>query len=376
MGHGTGDPSLHVPRGTAYDYHGQQGASRTRPALPPANESALEEQQVTMEDVVPIVEVDELSKRYGRTLALNSVSLDVHQNEFFALLGPNGAGKTTLVHMLCTILLPDAGSATIAGFDIVRQPRLARSKLGVVFQEHSLDDRLSAFENLDFHGRVYGVPRRIRRQRIDQLLELVELAEWRNRLVRELSVGMKRRLEIARALVHDSTILFLDEPTVGLDVQTRTRIWNYLEMLRRDRQLTLIVTTHYIEEVEAADRACIIDHGEVLALGSPRALRDEHGVELLRVELRDPETTSAILAQHEEAIITHGAEGITLKSTGDAFVDAFLQRYGSGLRSFTVEKSNLESVFLSLTGREIRNEEIAGRERTRAFGKRGGEHTR
>ena len=193
-----------------------------------------------------IVNIENLSKRYGRTVALDGVSLAIGRNEVFALLGPNGAGKTTLIHILCTILAPDSGALTLAGFDVVKQPLKARRHLGVVFQEPSVDDRLTVFENLNFHGLVYQVPAALRRQRIDELLKLVELEDWRHALVRTLSAGMKRRVDIARSLIHDSTVLVLDEPTSGLDAQSRERIWAYLMRLRQERALTIIVTTHYI----------------------------------------------------------------------------------------------------------------------------------
>jgi len=322
-----------------------------------------------------VISVRRLTKRYGETLALDAVDLDVFHNEMFALLGPNGAGKTTLLHILCTILQQDSGTASVAGFDTLRQPLRARKRLGVVFQEPSLDDRLTVIENLDFHGLVYGVPRKLRKQRIDELLDLVELAEWREQLVRNLSSGMKRRLEIARALIHDSAIIFLDEPTVGLDVQSRVKIWGYLAELRRRRDLTVVVTTHYIEEVENCDRVCIIDRGRVLIDGSPEALKAEHGQRLLRVEARDAETAKAIVARYPDAV-AKGAERLTIPVAGGDFTERFLADFGSRVRSFEVENPNLESVFLSMTGRELRDQAAGPRERTLAFGRQGGEHTR
>ena len=195
------------------------------------------------------IRLDGVSKRYGRTLALNEVSLEVGEQQMFALLGPNGAGKTTLMHFLSSLLLPDAGTAFVAGVDVIHQPLKARRRLGIVFQEPSLDDRLSVRENLDLHGLVFGVPRTLRKQRIEELLTLVELTDWAENIVRTLSSGMKRRLEIARTFVHDSEILLLDEPTVGLDAQTRDRIWHYIRRLQTERKITVLVTTHYIEEV-------------------------------------------------------------------------------------------------------------------------------
>ena len=323
----------------------------------------------------PTVNVDNVSKRYGRTLALDKVSLEIYENELFALLGPNGAGKTTLTHILCTIHLPDDGRAAIAGCDVAKQPLQARQHLGVVFQEPSLDDRLTVFENLNFHGLVYGVPGRVRRRRINEMLDLVELTDWRESLVRSLSSGMKRRLEIARALIHDASVLFLDEPTVGLDAQSRGRIWLYLGRLQRERNLTIMVTTHYIEEVEGCDRVCIIDHGKILAVDTPAALKAEHGQEFLKVTPRDETTREAILDAYEGHVVATDSE-IILRSEGDTFVEAFLAAFGRRVLKLSVEKPSLESVFLSLTGRGLRDQVASARERTLAFGKRGGEHTR
>jgi ABC-2 type transport system ATP-binding protein len=207
------------------------------------------------------------------------------------------------------------------------------------------------------------------------MLELVELADWREKLVRTLSSGMKRRVELARALTHDANILFLDEPTVGLDAQSRERIWEYIGRLRSLRELTVVVTTHYIEEVEACDRVCVIDRGIILALNTPAALKVAHGQQLLRVVPREEATASEIMAAYPDTTLQRNAE-IIIKSSGDAFAEAFLSRYGSRIRRLSVEEPSLESVFLSLTGREIREQAANPRERTLAFGRRGGEHTR
>ena len=325
--------------------------------------------------MIPAIQVAHVGKRYGRTVALADVSFDVQSKDLFALLGPNGAGKTTLLHILCTVLQPDSGTVRIGDLDVISQPTRARRAVGVVFQDPSLDDRLTVYENLNFHGLVYGVPRRIRRQRIDALLELVELTEWRDKLVRTLSSGMKRRVEIARALIHDSRILFLDEPTVGLDAQSRERIWQYLGRLRSQRELTIVVTTHYIEEVEGCDRVCIIDRGQILAIDTPATLKAAHGQQLLRVVAREDATGSEIMLAYPDATVRHNGE-IIVKSGGDEFAETFLSRYGSRIRRLSVEEPSLESVFLSLTGREIRDQVAGARERTLAFGRQGGEHTR
>jgi ABC-2 type transport system ATP-binding protein len=324
---------------------------------------------------VPAVQIDGLIKRYGRTLALDDVSFEVLPNELFALLGPNGAGKTTLLHILCTIVKPDSGTARINGVDVIKNPLAGRRNLGVVFQEPSLDDRLTVFENLNFHGLVYGVPAARRRKRIDEMLALVELSDWRDRLVRTLSSGMKRRLEVARALIHDARVLFLDEPTVGLDAQSRERFWQYVRRLRQEREVTVIVTTHYIEEVESCDRVCIIDKGRILAQDTPTSLKAAHGQQLLRVVAREDATAAEIVSTYADLAVRTDAE-IVLKSSGDAFAESFLARYGSRVRKLVVEEPSLESVFLSLTGRELRDQAAGARELTYEFGKRGGEHTK
>jgi ABC-2 type transport system ATP-binding protein len=324
---------------------------------------------------VPAIRVDAVSKRYGRTLALDAVSFEVRDKELFALLGPNGAGKTTLLHILCTILRPDSGVALIGGFDVVKQPLAARRRLGIVFQEPSLDDRLSVRENLDLHGLVFGVPRKLRRQRIEEMLTLVELTDWAERPVRALSSGMKRRLEIARALIHDSRILLLDEPTVGLDAQTRDRIWHYIRRLQAERSITVLVTTHYIEEVEACDRVCVIDHGKLLADGSPEALKRQYGQQLLRIVPKTEADRAGIAARYADRLRKDSEHEIVLTSD-DAFSESFLAENGARIRALSIEVPSLESVFLTLTGREIRDKAAGGREQTLAFGRIGGEHTR
>ena len=309
---------------------------------------------------VPAVAIEGVTKRYGRTLALDNVSFKVQPGELFALLGPNGAGKTTLLHILCTILRPDSGRALINGTDVVKNPVEGRRNIGIVFQEPSLDDRLTLYENLNFHGLVYGVPAALRRKRIDEMLALVELSDWRERLVRTLSSGMKRRLEIARALIHHSRILFLDEPTVGLDAQSRERFWQYVHRLRNERALTVIVTTHYIEEVEGCDRVCIIDHGRILAQDSPARLKSAHGQELVRLVAREEAAATEIAAAYADRVVRNDKE-LVLKSSGDAFTEALFARFGNRIRRLAVEAPSLESVFLSLTGRELRDQAAGAR---------------
>lgn len=322
-----------------------------------------------------LLAADAVSKAFGGLRAIDNVSMAVEQGRIHALIGPNGAGKTTLMHILCTILRPDSGVAQISGFDVVTQALAARQRLGIVFQEPSLDDRLTVRENLELHGLVFGVPRNLRRKRIDEMLELVELSDWASKPVRALSSGMKRRLEIARALIHDSEILLLDEPTVGLDAQTRERIWEYLRRLRAERDITVVVTTHYIEEVENCDRVCIIDGGKVLALDTPGALKQAHGQALLRLTPASDADREAITARFADRVTRKQGPELTLISD-DAFVATVLAEFGTRITALKVEVPSLETVFLSLTGRELRDKAADAREQTRTFGKRGGEHTR
>jgi ABC-2 type transport system ATP-binding protein len=321
------------------------------------------------------IRLEKVSKRYGRTVALDEVSFEVGEQQMFALLGPNGAGKTTLMHILSTLLRPDAGKAFVAGIDVMKKPLQARQRLGIVFQEPSLDDRLSVHENLDLHGLIFGVPRTLRRQRIEELLALVELTDWTDKIVRTLSSGMKRRLEIARAFIHDSEILLLDEPTVGLDAQTRDRIWHYIHRLQTERKITVLVTTHYIEEVEKCDQVCIIDNGRVLANGAPKALKQQFGQQLLRIVPKTDKDQIEIVTRYAERLSRVDGTEIILTSD-DNFSESFLAENGARIRALSIEVPSLESVFLTLTGRDIRDKENNLHEQTKAFGKIGGEHTR
>ena len=321
------------------------------------------------------IRLEKVSKRYGRTVALDQVNFEVKEQQMFALLGPNGAGKTTLMHILSTLLRPDAGRAFVAGVDVISKPLQARQRLGIVFQEPSLDDRLSVHENLDLHGLIFGVPRTLRRQRIEELLALVELTDWTDKIVRTLSSGMKRRLEIARSFIHDSEILLLDEPTVGLDAQTRDRIWHYIHRLQSERKITVLVTTHYIEEVENCDQVCIIDNGKVLADGAPKALKQQFGQQLLRIVPKTEKDQIEIVTRYAGRLSRVDGTEIILTSD-DKFSESFLAENGARIRALSIEVPSLESVFLTLTGRDIRDKEINLREQTKAFGKIGGEHTR
>jgi ABC-2 type transport system ATP-binding protein len=220
---------------------------------------------------------EELSVRYGSVVAVDSVSFTVPRCCFFGFLGPNGAGKSTTVSVLCTLRAPTSGRVLVAGSDVVREPHKVRARIGVLFQDPCVDDRLTGRENLQLHAMVYGVPRDVRKARMDHAIELAGLGEAIGRPVRTYSGGMRRRLELGRVLLHEPDVLFLDEPTAGLDPQTRRAFWAHLSELRRERGLTVFLTTHYLEEVEGADQVAILDHGRIIAHGSPAQLKARMG---------------------------------------------------------------------------------------------------
>lgn len=300
------------------------------------------------------VEIEGLTLRYAAHTVIDGLDLKVARGHSFALLGPNGAGKSSLMSVLSTLRRPDQGRALVAGYDVAHQSRQVRQSIGMVFQDPSLDDRLSAEENLDFHGRVYGMNGRARAAAIDEMLALVELEQWREATVRSFSGGMKRRLEIARALMHRPEILFLDEPTTGLDAQTRNKIWDYLQEQRRARGLTLFTTTHYIEEVESADQICIIDKGCIIAQGTPAALKRDLGQAYLHITPAFDAVKAEISSQYPNALHPTPTE-LAIAVPDEAFVGAFLARYGNQLLGLRYEAPTLEGVFLSLTGKALRD---------------------
>jgi ABC-2 type transport system ATP-binding protein len=229
-----------------------------------------------------IIKVHNLVKKFGRIVAVQDISFDVAEGEIFAFLGPNGAGKTTTIKMLTTLLNPTRGTLELDGLDPSHHKNEVRKRFGIVFQDPSLDNELTAYENMDFHGVLYKVPRAVRRQRIEQLLRLFELWDRRDDLIKTFSGGMRRRLEIARGLLHTPKILFLDEPTLGLDPQTRNQLWNHVRTLNEREKVTVFLTTHYMEEAErVAHRIAIIDHGKIIAQGSPEQLRQQTGAQSL-----------------------------------------------------------------------------------------------
>jgi ABC-2 type transport system ATP-binding protein len=303
-----------------------------------------------------IIEVEGLGKDFGGFTAVGAIDFQVGEREIFGFLGPNGAGKSTTINMLATLLRPSRGSARLAGFDIVSQPTGVRQSLGMVFQDPSLDDRLTAEENLRFHAMLYSVPRSVLPERMDKVLDIVGLNERRHSLVRTFSGGMKRRLEIARGLLHYPKVLFLDEPTVGLDPQTRQAIWQHVRRLRDEVGITVFMTTHYMDEAENCDRIAIIDHGKIQALDTPLALKRRIGGDKLIVT-GDAELEKDIAARYGVTVHKVGDEFHFQVEHGAEFVPKVVVDFNGRIRSIQVKQPSLDDVFLSLTGRVIREEE-------------------
>ncbi len=320
------------------------------------------------------IRVEDLTKRFNGLTAVDRVSFSVAEGELFGLLGPNGAGKTTTINMLSTLLKPTSGRAEVAGFDVSRSRDSVRKSIGIVFQEPALDSKLTGRENLEFHAMMYGIEKGERRRRIADVLNLVELAERGSALVETYSGGMKRRLEIARGLIQRPKVLFLDEPTLGLDAQTRRLIWDYIKKLNTESRTTIILTTHYMEEADyLCERIAIMDHGRFVALDSPARLKDLLGGDVVCLEVEgDP----APLLEEIKRL-----DWITKWSRHDAMLNLTMERgerripelitmaHERGLTVSVVQlrKPSLEDVFLHYTGRTIREQEAGAEERNRAM---------
>ena len=314
----------------------------------------------------PAVSVEGLVKRFGEIEAVRGVDFEVRTGETFGFLGPNGAGKSTTINMLCTLMRPSAGSALVAGHDVVRERDDVRRNIGLVFQDTTLDGYLSAEENLRLHAELYGMPRHMVRERIRQVMEMVELWERRSHLVNTFSGGMKRRLEIARGLLHSPRVLFLDEPTIGLDPQTRRSIWGYITRLKREEEITIFLTTHYMDEAEYCDRIAIIDQGRIVVLDTPKALKESVGKDRVQIHTDDDQATIDALrerfdieARMAEGAVTFGVAG------GEEFVPRLFAELGQSISSVSVARPSLDDVFLSYTGSTIRDAEATSSDRMR-----------
>ncbi|MBC7127686.1 MAG: ATP-binding cassette domain-containing protein [Candidatus Methanosuratincola petrocarbonis] len=297
-----------------------------------------------------------ITKRYKNTIAVNHIDLSIEEGEIFGLLGPNGAGKTTLLSMLATLIPPTEGTAKVNGYDIRSEPGKVRASIGMVFQTPSSDEILTGRENLYLHALMYGVPKEERRKRIEEVLELVDLTDRGNDLVKTYSGGMRRRLELARGLLHMPKILFLDEPTLGLDPQTRQHIWDYIRRLSKEQGVTIIITTHYMEEADSlCDRVAIIDHGEIKALDPPSMLKMKVGKSMIRARVESPNLEYIRrLPYVTKAEAKDGTVTIILSEAG-AHIQEILCNLGN-VSFVELREPTLNDVFLQITGKEIREE--------------------
>jgi ABC-2 type transport system ATP-binding protein len=338
-------------------------ATITRPeTVPPLRSSRAPQPEAA-------IEVRDLVKTFGEFTAVDHLNFSVPHGEIFGFLGPNGAGKSTTIKMLCTLLRPTSGTATVNGFDVARQQNEVRASIGIIFQDYSLDERITAEENLRFHCMIYHVPRAERQQRIAQVLEMVDLADRANDKVGTFSGGMKRRLEIARGLLHHPAVLFLDEPTVGLDPQTRERLWEQIHALRQRQAMTVFMTTHYMDEAENCDRIGIIDHARLIALDTPQQLKATIGGDVVRLGVSESDMAAAREFLQQGYQIAATAEGNVLRfevDHADRFVPELLQAMPMPVSSLQIAKPTLNDVFLQLTGRAIREEGAGSTDRLRA----------
>ncbi|TAN33690.1 ATP-binding cassette domain-containing protein [bacterium] len=318
-----------------------------------------------------VIQAQGLVKRYGALEAVRGIDLGVRAGEIFGFLGPNGAGKSTTISILCTLLTPTAGTARVAGIDVMHDPAGVRQRIGLVFQDPSLDDQLTGRENLEFHAFIYSVPASVRRQRIDEMLSLLQLTDRAGSQVRTYSGGMKRRLEIARGMLHQPQILFLDEPTLGLDPQTRQSIWAHLNALRGAKGITIFMTTHYMDEAEYCDRIAIIDRGHIVALGTPDELKAMVGGDVVTMTSSRPDEAATEI--REVLGVTPFRENGTLRMEvpdGKAFVPRLVRELVAPVDTVSLRRPSLDDVFLKLTGHAIRDEEAGTKDQMRAMASR------
>lgn len=323
------------------------------------------------------IEAKGLTKVYGgSTLAVDNVTMEVEEGEVFGFLGPNGAGKTTTIKILSTLLKPTKGSASVCGYDVVKEPSEVRKRIGIVFQDPALDDQLTGRENLDFHARVYGLSGKERKERMKEVLKLVGLEDRAGDLVKNYSGGMKRRLEIARGLMHYPKVLFLDEPTLGLDVQTRRAIWDYIIDLNEKEGITIFLTTHYMEEAEyLSDRIAIIDRGRIIVTDTPGNLRSLVGNDAITVRCENCLRLELELKERSwvKKVFRHDGILEVYVEAGENRIPEIVkaaEEVGAGIKSINLRKPSLEDVYLHYTGRTIREGGVDGSERLRIAARR------
>jgi ABC-2 type transport system ATP-binding protein len=317
------------------------------------------------------IKIKNLTKKFGNFVAVDSINLEIKEGELFGLLGPNGAGKSTTLNMLATMMTPTSGNAIINDIEITNQDKIRKS-IGMVFQDPSLDDDLTGRENLEFHGRMYHMEKSLRVTRIEEVLKLVGLQEKAKFQIKTYSGGMKRRLEIARGLMHHPKILFLDEPTLGLDPQTRRGIWEYIQKLNEDEGLTIILTTHYMEEADyLCDRIAIIDNGKIIALDTPENMKNFLGGDVLKIETRDLDNLDKILKFDwiKDKKKFDGYLNVTVTDGGSAIPAILKASSESGIKIDSVHmiRPSLEDVFIHYTGRTIREQEAEDSDRVKSM---------
>ncbi len=309
---------------------------------------------------MPIIKTDNLIKKFGDFTAVNGLSLEVNQGEIFGLLGPNGAGKSTTLMMLTTLLKPTSGTARVNNFDIVADPDGVRKSIGIVFQDPSSDDTLTGYENLKLHGMLYNMPAELRERRIKEVLELVDLTNRKDDLVKNYSGGMRRRLELGRGLMHHPKIIFLDEPTLGLDPQSRENIWDYIEKLSKEERVSVIITTHYMDEADKlCDRLAIIDKGKIVALDSPTNLKKVVGGDVINLKIKNPDIESIKKLDFVKNINSKdGTLSLSVNNANENISE--LLAVTGRVESVELHSPTLNDVFLHYTGREIREESAEG----------------
>ncbi len=313
---------------------------------------------------MPIIRVKDLVKRYNGVPAVSGVSFDVEEGETFGFIGPNGAGKTTTINILCTLLGFDAGEAFVNGYDCRKEPRKVRSSIGLVFQEYTLDNELTAYENLKFHCFLYNMEKRLMNERIDEILDVVGLADRRSDLVKRFSGGMKRRLEIARGLLHRPKVLFLDEPTLGLDPQTRSHVWEFIKKLKKSVGNTVFMTTHYMDEAEICSRIAIIDNGRIIACAAPEDLKRSLRGDTIYVKTADDEKARQELEAKLGLAVKRLETGLALSvEAGEKFIPRIFEALETPIVSVSLKRPSLEDVFINLTGREMRDYPAPARHR-------------
>ncbi len=308
-----------------------------------------------------IIKVDKLVKKFGHITAVDNVSFNVEEGTIFGFLGPNGAGKTTTINVLCTLLSPTYGHAFIDGHECMKEPAEVRKKIGIVFQDNTLDKELTAYENLLFHSYLYNVPKNVRQERIKDALNFVGLYERKDDQVKKFSGGMKRRLEVARSIIHQPKVLFLDEPTLGLDPQSRTNLWEFISELPKKQNVTIFMTTHYMEEAEICNKIAIIDKGKIIAEGSPEDLKKMVGGDVIYLKTKDNlKAINEIKNNLNLSAEEKNGEIFISVSRGDACIPKLIGALEDNVLSVRLQRPTLNDVFLKLTGKAIRPETVSG----------------